>query len=85
MNTQEIKRMEEKSEKALIEKIAPALWDECAAEVKFYEITQEGKVKVGLKTTCGNCPRAHATIKQSVEVALRTLVPEVSGIEPFFL
>ncbi|MCM1530863.1 MAG: NifU family protein [Bacteroides sp.] len=85
MDRQEIKRLEEKAEKAVVDKIAPPLFDECAAEVKFYEITEEGKAKLGLKTTCGNCPRAHATIKQSVEVALRTILPEVTGIEPFFL
>lgn len=85
MDKQETKQLEEKAERVMCEKIAPALFDECAAEVKFYEITGEGKAKVGLKTTCGNCPRAHATIKQSVEVALRTILPEVAGIEPFFL
>lgn len=85
MDKQQIKQLEEKAERVVCQKIAPALFDECAAEVKFYEITEEGKAKVGLKTTCGNCPRAHATIKQSVEVALRTLLPEVAGIEPFFL
>ncbi|MCM1041365.1 MAG: NifU family protein [Bacteroides sp.] len=85
MERQEIKQMEEKVERVVKEKIAPSLFDECAAEVKFYEITEDGKAKVGLKTTCGNCPRAHATIKQSVEVALRTILPEVTGIEPFFL
>ena len=85
MDKKEIKQLEEKAERVVCEKIAPALFDECAAEVKFYEITEEGKAKVGLKTTCGNCPRAHATIKQSVEVALRTILPEVAGIEPFFL
>ncbi|MCM1169783.1 MAG: NifU family protein [Bacteroides sp.] len=85
MDRQEIKQMEEKAERVVKEKIAPSLFDECAAEVKFYEITEDGKAKVGLKTTCGNCPRAHATIKQSVEVALRTILPEVTGIEPFFL
>ncbi len=85
MDKQALRTLEEKAEKAVVEKIAPALFEECAAEVKFYEITEEGKAKLGLKTTCGNCPRAHATIKQSVDVALRVIVPEVSGIEPFFL
>lgn len=85
MEAQQIKRLEEKAEKVVLERLAPALFDECAAEVRFYEILEDGKAKVGLKTTCGNCPRAQATIKQSVEVALRTSVPEITGIEPIFL
>lgn len=80
-----MEQMEREAEKAVVEKIAPALLEECAADVKFYGVSENGAVKVGLKTTCGNCPRAHATIKQSVEVALKTIVPDVPGIEPFFL
>ena len=78
------KEVESKAEKAIRDEIAPALERTCAATAVFYGM-EDGKVKVGLRTPCGNCPRAHATIKQSVEVALRTLVPEVQGVIPFYL
>ena len=76
--------MEDRAEKAIRDEIAPALEKSCAAPAVFYWM-EDGKAKVGLRTPCGNCPRAHATIKQSVEVALRTLVPEVQGVIPFYL
>lgn len=80
----ETKEVEARAEKAIVEEIAPALEKSCAATALFYGM-EDGKAKVGLRTPCGNCPRAHATIKQSVEVALRTLVPEVEGVIPFYL
>lgn len=82
---QERKVLEELAEKAVKEHIAPSLEQECAATVIFYEVTDQAMAKLGLKTPCGNCPRAHATILQSVSVAVRTMVPGIKGVEPFFL
>lgn len=85
MSPQNKPTLEEKVERTVAEILAPAFETECAAQVRFYGITEDGKAKMGLKTPCGNCPRAHHTIRQSVEVALRSLIPEVEGIEPFYL
>lgn len=84
MDAQEKKVLENRVEKMVTEKLAPALDAKCSATVVFYGISDEGKAKMGLKTSCGNCPRAKATILQSVTVAVKATVPEVTGVEPFY-
>ena len=84
MEANEKKALEERLERLVKEKIAPPLDEKCSATVVFYGITEDMKAKMGLKTSCGNCPRAKATLLQCVTVAIRALEPEIKGVEPFF-
>lgn len=79
-----VKEYEKKVEAFVQEQLAPALDGKCSATVNFYGFSEEGKAKMGLKTTCGNCPRAKATILQSVKVALKTAFPGIPDVEPIY-
>ncbi len=79
-----MKEKEAKIEAFVENELAPALDSKCSATVTFYGFSDEGKAKMGLKTTCGNCPRARATILQSVKVALKTVFPEIPDVEPIY-
>lgn len=73
MNKQEIA---EKVKKIIEERLRPALQMD-GGDITFEELTDDMVVNVRLHGACGTCPRAQMTLKQGVEVAIRSEVPEV--------
>jgi Fe-S cluster biogenesis protein NfuA len=70
--------MKEKIEKA-IGKIRPALMAD-GGNIELVDIV-DGVVRVKLMGACSGCPHAALTLKQGVERAIRSEVPEVKGVE----
>lgn len=70
--------MKEKVEKA-IGKIRPALMAD-GGNIELVDIV-DGVVRVKLMGACSGCPHAALTLKQGVERAIRSEVPEVKGVE----
>ena len=70
--------MKEKIEKA-IGKIRPALMAD-GGNIELVDIV-DGVVRVRLMGACSGCPHAALTLKQGVERAIRSEVPEVKGVE----
>lgn len=73
MNKQEIA---EKVKKIIEERLRPALQMD-GGDITFEELTDDMVVNVRLHGACGTCPRAQMTLKQGVEVAIRSEIPEV--------
>ncbi|MDE5544677.1 MAG: NifU family protein [Bacteroidales bacterium] len=73
MNKQEVA---EKVKKIIEERLRPALQMD-GGDITFEELTDDMVVNVRLHGACGTCPRAQMTLKQGVEVAIRSEVPEV--------
>ena len=73
MNKQEVA---EKVKKIIEERLRPALQMD-GGDITFEELTDNMVVNVRLHGACGTCPRAQMTLKQGVEVAIRSEVPEV--------
>ena len=73
MNKQEVT---EKVKKIIEERLRPALQMD-GGDITFEELTDDMVVNVRLHGACGTCPRAQMTLKQGVEVAIRSEIPEV--------
>ncbi|MBD5396699.1 MAG: NifU family protein [Bacteroidales bacterium] len=73
MNKQEVA---EKVKKIIEERLRPALQMD-GGDITFEELTDDMVVNVRLHGACGTCPRAQMTLKQGVEVAIRSEIPEV--------
>ena len=73
MNNQEVA---EKVKKIIEERLRPALQMD-GGDITFEELTDDMVVNVRLHGACGTCPRAQMTLKQGVEVAIRSEIPEV--------
>ena len=70
--------MKEKVEKA-IGKIRPALMAD-GGNIELVDIVG-GIVRVRLMGACSGCPHAALTLKEGVERAIKSEVPEVKGVE----
>ncbi|MCL2094041.1 MAG: NifU family protein [Treponema sp.] len=64
---------------AALEDVRPSLQAD-GGDVEFVSVTEDGTVAVKLTGACGNCPRAHMTLKMGIEVHLKREVPEVSAV-----
>ncbi len=49
--------------------------------VELIEVTDEGVVKVRLVGACAGCPSASLTLRDMVEKAIKSKVPEVKRVE----
>jgi len=49
--------------------------------VELIEVTDEGVVKVRLIGACAGCPAASLTLRDMVEKAIKSKVPEVKRVE----
>lgn len=49
--------------------------------VELIEVTNEGVVKVRLVGACAGCPSASLTLRDMVEKAIKSKVPEVKRVE----
>ena len=50
-------------------------------DVEYVDMTNEGVVMVRLKGHCGSCPHAMMTLKEGIERALKSAIPEVKFVE----
>ena len=79
MDAQQKQDVETRVKNIIESRIRPALQMD-GGDISFVEMTDEGVVKVRLHGACGSCPRAQMTLKQGVEVASRSEVPEVAEV-----
>ena len=79
MDSQKKQEVEEKVKKIIEERIRPALQAD-GGDISFEGLTDEMVVNVKMHGACGTCPRAQMTLKQGVEVAIRTEIPEVAEV-----
>ena len=71
--------MEEQVKQALDE-VRPALQAD-GGDVDLVEVSDDGVVKVKLKGACAGCPMSQMTLKQGIEVHLKSKVPGVKTVE----
>ena len=71
--------MLEEQIKAALENVRPNLQAD-GGDVEFVSVDEDGVVSVKLTGACGNCPRAHMTLKMGIENYLKNEVPEVSSV-----
>jgi Fe-S cluster biogenesis protein NfuA len=50
-------------------------------DMEFVEITNEKKVIVRLLGACKSCSASKMTIKAGLEESIKSLIPEISGVE----
>ncbi len=72
--------MREKIEKILREKVKPFLASE-GGSVKLIEVTEDNVVRVRLTGACGGCPMAQLTLKNVVEKAIKSKIPQIKRVE----
>ena len=71
--------MLEEQIKNALENVRPSLQAD-GGDVEFISVDEEGVVSVRLTGACGNCPRAHITLKMGIENYLKNEIPEVSSV-----
>ena len=71
--------MLEEQVKSALENVRPNLQAD-GGDVEFVSVTEDGVVSVRLMGACGNCPRAHMTLKMGIETYLKQEIPEVSSV-----
>lgn len=71
--------VEQKVKNALAQ-IRPYLQQD-GGDIEYVDMTSEGVVMVRLQGHCGSCPHAIQTLKQGVEQALKSVIPEVKSVE----
>ena len=71
--------MLEEQVKTALENVRPNLQAD-GGDVEFVSVTDDGVVSVKLTGACGNCPRAHMTLKLGIENYLKQEIPEVSSV-----
>lgn len=79
MEATQKKAVEERVKQIIESRIRPALQAD-GGDISFVDMTDEGIVNVRLHGACGSCPRAQMTLKQGVEVAIRSEIPEVTEV-----
>ena len=72
------KNILQKIENAL-EEISPFLLSD-GGDINFVELTEDWIVKVKLVGACKTCNISQMTLKNGVEVAIKTAVPEVQKV-----
>ena len=71
--------MLEEQIKNALENVRPNLQAD-GGDVEFVSVDENGVVQVKLTGACGNCPRAHITLKMGIEKYLMDEIPEVSSV-----
>ncbi len=71
--------MKERVEQVLA-KVRPMLQRD-GGDVELVEIGDDGVVKVRLKGACSGCAGATMTLKNGIEEALKSEIPEVTSVE----
>ena len=71
--------MLEEQIKNTLENVRPSLQAD-GGDVEFVAVDDEGVVSVRLTGACGNCPRAHMTLKMGIENYPKNQIPEVSSV-----
>ena len=71
--------MLEEQIKNALENVRPSLQAD-GGDVEFVSVDEEGVVSVKLTGACGNCPRAHITLKMGIENYLKNEIPEVNSV-----
>ena len=66
--------------KNALNQIRPYLQQD-GGDVEYVDMTNEGVVMVRLKGHCGSCPHAMMTLKDGIERALKSAIPEVKLVE----
>lgn len=79
MDTAQKLAVEEKVKQIIENRIRPALQAD-GGDISFVDMNEDGVVNVRLHGACGTCPRAQMTLKQGVEVAIRSEIPEVQEV-----
>ena len=65
--------------KSALENVRPSLQAD-GGDVEFVSVSEDGEVSVRLTGACGNCPRAHITLKMGIEAYLKKEIPQVSSV-----
>jgi Fe-S cluster biogenesis protein NfuA len=65
--------------KESLDRIRPALQAD-GGDVELVDVTEEGIVKVRLRGACSGCPMSQITLKQGIEAALKSEIPEVKEV-----
>ena len=71
--------MLEEQIKNALENVRPSLQAD-GGDVEFVSVDEEGVVSVKLTGACGNCPRAHITLKMGIENYSKNEIPEVNSV-----
>ena len=74
-NTELIKKIE-----AVIDQIRPYL-EADGGNIKFVELTDDNVVNVELQGACKSCPMSLMTLKNGVEQAVKSAIPEIKSVE----
>lgn len=69
---------------SVISQIRPYLQAD-GGDIRFVELTEDLIVKVELQGACGSCPHSLMTLKNGVEQAMISAIPEVKGVEDIHL
>ena len=64
----------------VINRIRPAVQMD-GGDIELVDVTHEGIVKLRLVGSCHGCPSSMMTLKMGIERAIRTEVPEITGVE----
>ncbi len=68
----------------VIDQIRPYLQAD-GGDIRFVELTEDFIVKVELQGACGSCPHSLMTLKNGVEQAMISAIPEIKGVEDIHL
>lgn len=79
MDNQEKMAVMEKVRQIIETRMRPALQAD-GGDISFVDMSDDMVVSVRLHGACGTCPRAQMTLKQGVEVAIRSEIPEVKEV-----
>jgi len=74
-NPELIKKIE-----AVIDQIRPYL-EADGGNIKFVELTNDMVVNVELQGACKSCPMSMMTLKNGVEQAVKSAIPEIKSVE----
>lgn len=64
----------------VLERIRPALQAD-GGDVELVEVTTDGIVKLRLQGSCIGCPSSTMTLQMGIERALKSAIPQVTGVE----
>ena len=64
----------------VINRIRPAVQMD-GGDIELVDVTSEGIVKLRLVGSCHGCPSSMMTLKMGIERAIRSEVPEITGVE----
>ena len=71
--------LREKVEKAL-EDVRPAL-EAHGGNVSLVDVSEDGVVSVELEGACKGCPMSQMTLRNSIERAVKKMVPGIKAVE----